>query len=317
MPDYSTPEDWTTEELVLASKLNRHIRDNMQWFKSPPFNSVINSAIINTTSTSVVEVTGTSTTVTSTGGNMLIVVSGINDNGTSGNTNTWDIAVDGTRLGHATTGLTAMRATGVQYADCVNMQIITPVSAGLHTYSAYWKVSAGTGSAFVRLFAIEIGGGSVTSWTTPKTWVENEFVDAAELNTHIRDQQLYLRARPFNSASVTAVTTTSTSFIELTGTSVSVTGTGGNFLIIANGTSSNSGVNNSFYDLAIDGARQGDATNGLAFIATNTANYTDSMGIVFFTTTPPSAGAHSYSLHAKVSAGTVSFTGRIYAIELR
>lgn len=155
---YYTPETWATNEIVKAPKLNRHLRDDMQYLKTPPFTSYTLPAIISTTSTSFVEVTGATVTVTSSGGNMWIAACGESDNSATGNTNTFDLAIDGTRQGHATTGLTTIVACGIQYADNVNLIFFTttPPSAGAHTYSVYWKVSAGTGRTFLRLFAIEI-----------------------------------------------------------------------------------------------------------------------------------------------------------------
>jgi hypothetical protein len=321
MPDYTTPRDWSDFAIVRAPYLNTDVRDNMLFFKTPPFNSVMLPAIVQTTSTSFVEVTGCSISVTSTGGNMFIAACGVSSNSTLGATNTFDLAIDGVKQGHATTGLTSSRSVAANYADNTNVLFCTttPPSAGAHTYSLHWRCSSGTIDGMFRLFAIEVLGTHVAqTWTAPKTWTDEEFVDAAELNTHVRDNQEWLRNRPYADITLGAVTTTSTSFVELTGSEISVTSTGGRMVIFANcATANNTNGQNTFLDLAIDGTRVGNATNGLAVITSPLANHTDSMGIVWFTDTPPSAGAHDYTIWWKVSAGQAAADRpRLYCFEI-
>ncbi len=158
MPDWNTPETWVLEEIVKAPKLNRHLRDDIQWLKAPPFTSYLTPALVTTTSTSFIQVTSCQVSVTSAGGNILIAACGESDNSAAGNINYWDLAIDGTRVGDASLGLSVITACGIQYADNISMTYFTtsPPSAGAHTYSVHWKVSAGTGRCFLRLFAIEL-----------------------------------------------------------------------------------------------------------------------------------------------------------------
>jgi hypothetical protein len=314
------PKTWDQYAIVRAADMNTELVENMLFLKSPPFNSVMMASIVNTTSTSFVEITGASIAISTQGGNLFIAVCGIGDNSTSGATDTWDIAIDGVRQGNATTGLASSRASGVNYADCINMTICTttPPSVGSHTISAHWKVSAGTGSALVRVFALEILGTPDGTWTAPKTWIEEEHVTADELNTHMRENMTFLRNRPYDDVTLGSVATSSTSFVELTGSDATVVSQGGNFIIFANGTSSNTNVTATFYDLAIDGTRVGDATIGLTSHSTPVANYTDNIGLVWFTETPLSAGSHDLSVHWKVGAGTATALNfRVYAWEIR
>jgi hypothetical protein len=314
------PKTWNDYDLVRAADVNTELVENMLFLKSPPFESVVLPAVITTTSTSFVEMTGSSITIQTQGGNLFIGVCGIADNNTIGATDTFDIAIDGVRQGNATTGLGSCRAAAATYADCMNMTMCTPTppSVGSHTISAYWKVSAGQANGLVRVFAIEILGTPDGTWTDPKTWVDEEFVDAAELNTHMRDNFIFLRNRPYDDVTLGSVTTTSTSFVELTGSDATVVSQGGNFIIFANGTSSNTNVTATFYDLAIDGTRVGDATIGLTSHSTPVANYTDNIGLVWFTETPLSAGSHDLSVHWKCGAGTsTALNFRIYCFEIR
>lgn len=155
------------------------------------------------------------------------------------------------------------------------------------------------------------------TWTTPATWTDLQFVTAANLNTHLRDNLDWLKSRPLNQATMTLQTTTSLSFVEMATSSIALTSVGGNILIAANGTVSLTVPGVMYFDLAIDGTRQGDATNGLAWITTPVANYNDNLGIVFMTASPPSATSHNYSIYWKVSTGTASSVSRVYAMEIR
>ena len=59
------------------------------------------------------------------------------------------------------------------------------------------------------------------AWTTPKTWALGELVDESDLNTHVRDNLLFLKSNPVI-ASAASVGSTSTS--NNTGVSVITTG---------------------------------------------------------------------------------------------
>lgn len=156
--DWTAPGTWTYQEFVLASKLNTHLRDNSAWLKNRPFANTVMTTIATTTSTSFVELTESRATFTSYGGNVIIAVCGIFSNNTSGTTNTFDFAIDGTKQGDATVGLTQIYTPGTDYADCLSIVFFSTSapSAGSHTYSMYWKVSSGTGSTQLRLFALEL-----------------------------------------------------------------------------------------------------------------------------------------------------------------
>lgn len=66
------------------------------------------------------------------------------------------------------------------------------------------------------------------TYTTPKTWT-SALVTSTDMNTHIRDMMDYLKARPVARVSDldgTVSNTTSTSFTDITGASVSITTSG-------------------------------------------------------------------------------------------
>lgn len=159
----------------------------------------------------------------------------------------------------------------------------------------------------------------MVNWNDPIDYdaLSGGFIDADDLND-ISENLAFLKSRPYNEASITTQTTTSASFVQVTNASASLTSYGGNMLIIANGKCSNSALgNNMFFDLAIDGTRVGNATNGLTIVTAPAANYLDALEVVWFTSTPPSATSHTYSVHWKTSGGTASTLLRLYVCEFR
>jgi hypothetical protein len=156
------------------------------------------------------------------------------------------------------------------------------------------------------------------TWTTPKNWNVGELLIASDLNTHLRDNLEWLKNRPFNSAAISVTNTTSASFVQMTGSTVSLTSMGGNIMMVFTGSVAGSATGNTgTLDLAIDGTRQGDVTTGLTVIVHPAASYNDICCMVFMTSTPPSAAAHNYSIYWKTSAGTISGVGRLFVMEIR
>lgn len=157
------------------------------------------------------------------------------------------------------------------------------------------------------------------TWHSLIDWdaLPSGFVDADDLNEQLRDNLEWLKARPFNSVNNTTQTTTSATFVEMTSSSIAVTSVGGNMIIVANGKVWNTTAANITLDLAIDGTRQGDATNGLTVVSQGGATRYDCVDMVWFTSTPPSAASHNYSVYWKTNAGTASGLFRVYAMEIR
>lgn len=162
----------------------------------------------------------------------------------------------------------------------------------------------------------------MVQWWDVHNWLGGDSADGGDtdlgvlLNQQIRDQMLFLKSRPYNDVTIAATTTTSTSFVQMTGASVALTSYGGAILIVFDGTQSNSGLNLNSWDLAVDGLRVGDATNGLTGIKTPVANRNDSIVLPFITTSAPPAGNHTYTVYWKTAAGTLSGAGRLYVTEI-
>jgi hypothetical protein len=156
------------------------------------------------------------------------------------------------------------------------------------------------------------------NWLAPKNWNVGELLIASDFNAQIRDNMEWLKSRPFNAVTIAPTNTTSTVFVQMTGSSASLTSVGGNMLIIFVGTVNNSGAGNvSSLDIAIDSTRQGDSSVGLVTVHTPANNYNDMCCMVFMTSTPPIAGSHNYSVYWKTSAGTLSGSGRLFVMEIR
>jgi hypothetical protein len=150
---WTTPKTWAAGELVTAAMLNTHIRDNLEYLKTPPAASYIlnESGDYATTSTSFVNVDGTklALTIATAGGDVLVGFSGtiINTSGTAGHT-FFDVEVDTVRTA-GDDGYIAVSPAGAGTRSPVTfLKLIQGLSAGSHTFKLQWKVAAGTASLF-------------------------------------------------------------------------------------------------------------------------------------------------------------------------
>ena len=166
----------------------------------------------------------------------------------------------------------------------------------------------------------------MTSWTDPKTWITGELVDAATLNTHLRDNLLYLKNRgAFSYAQQTANyslavagegVTTGWVNVDTANLSVTHNAEGGLLLVGASFTASGSrySLGTVHFDIEMDGVRLG-GTNGLLI-----ADYTPAEGLYtkyrFWEFLPGiAAGSHTFRLQWKLDSIHIgSWTGDIYDI---
>lgn len=145
------------------------------------------------------------------------------------------------------------------------------------------------------------------TWSgNPNDWTAGDTITEALLDD-ISSRLMWLKNRTYDVVTVSTTTTTSASFVAITGASITLTNTsGGRVLIWFTGTIQHSGVQNVNLDFAIDGTRQGDTTNGLQVMTIAGANYSMPIGMYFLTDTAPSAGSHVYTVHWKTSAATAT-----------
>jgi hypothetical protein len=143
---WSSPRSWSVGELVSASLLNSHLRDNLEFLKGPPtaLYTLNESSDYTTTSTSFVNVDGTklSLSITSAGGDVLIGFCGCILQ--SAGTVFYDVEVDAVRTG-GDDGLCVVSPTAAsQRLNASFFKLIQGLSAGVHTFKLQWRVNAGT-----------------------------------------------------------------------------------------------------------------------------------------------------------------------------
>lgn len=146
---WTTPRTWQVDELVTATIMNTHIRDNLNALKVPASSQVIrdNGARYQTTATSFTAIDSTNMirTLNTAGGDILVwfwgtfVISATN-------VLCLDIRYDTTtRVGAAwTQGLLATQISNVPQTVHLGPIIISGLSAGSHTFDVMWKTSGGT-----------------------------------------------------------------------------------------------------------------------------------------------------------------------------
>jgi len=144
------------------------------------------------------------------------------------------------------------------------------------------------------------------AWTTPRTWTAGELVTATLLNTHLRDNLNALKALPAQGVNKTADTwtTSSTSFVSITGAEMEVTTAGGRLLIGVFGTFSANTTLVAAVSLLIDGTtRIGSATDGLQRINVP-GSRVNGFGLTYLSSAL-SAANHTVALQVKTTTGSL------------
>jgi hypothetical protein len=167
---WTTPKTWAVDELVTATLLNTHLRDNLNYLLGGRVqNSILrdNSGNYTTTSTSFTDVDATNLAITLAlkGSRALVGFGGVVGHTSGGGWAAFDIDVGGTRHGNGFTyGLVRVAtddggvSTGFSYVT-----LITGLS-GSTTFKLQWRTGSGTASLWsqsstvpVAFWAVEIG----------------------------------------------------------------------------------------------------------------------------------------------------------------
>ena len=163
---WTTPKDWAVDEQLTASKLNTHLRDNLNALKSPPSDNYEcnEGSDYSSNSTSFADVDGTnlSLTITTNGGDVMVGFHGTFQAGTNATVFLdvyVDTADDGGDDGYVVQIMPANSPETVSF-----VRLITGLSAGSHTFKLRWK----TNGATVTLFA---GAGTSNRDMHPQFWV--------------------------------------------------------------------------------------------------------------------------------------------------
>lgn len=140
---YTTPRTWTAAELVTASIMNTHVRDNLDFM----FNgktagqTAHNLGPYTTTSTSVVDVNAAmSITQTITTGRALVTVAGrLTITGAGAYTVTLNLLADGTTY--------AIQSTSGAVSSLFYQHLVTSLSVGSKIFKLQWSVTNALGTA--------------------------------------------------------------------------------------------------------------------------------------------------------------------------
>lgn len=168
---FITPRTYSTGELITASMLNIHIRDNINAIKSPAYfvcevDQGADYTIAATTTFAAVDGTNLTATVTTGGGNWLVGFSGVAFYSAGSATKSFfTVALDGTvysSIGNDGIGLGGV-ATSTSSPVAFTM-ILRGISAASHSFALYWKTGA-TGT-----YGLYAGAGTSTFDFHPIFW---------------------------------------------------------------------------------------------------------------------------------------------------
>lgn len=144
------------------------------------------------------------------------------------------------------------------------------------------------------------------AWTTPTTRSTDDLINASIWNTDLVDNLAWLKDPLTDVVSLAAqLTTTSTSFADMTGVTRTVTTNGGSVLVgftCAIGIAAAAVIN---FDLQVDGTSQGGTDGIVSHFHTGTGSIALPVSFVWLVE-GLSAASHTFKLRWKTSAGTVT-----------
>lgn len=130
---------WVANELVTASIMNTHVRDNLNALKSPPSDQW-NGEIYDGTSSATwgdIDAVNLSLTITTTGGDVRVGYIGMVDNAF---VCYFDIAVDGSRQSGNANGYVRAQSPGAPAFSPATFVVVIPgLAAGSHTFTVQYK----------------------------------------------------------------------------------------------------------------------------------------------------------------------------------
>lgn len=152
---WTSPRTWTPGEIVTASLLNTHLRDNLNALLSGrplAFSVRTGTADYSTASTSFVEVDSTNLalTLTLTGTRAIVYATAMISGSQSANIAYVDWSVDGGARAGGTNGLAqhALGTTGANFQTLTMLGVFSGLSPGTHTFRLVYR-SNGSGNAIV------------------------------------------------------------------------------------------------------------------------------------------------------------------------
>lgn len=145
------------------------------------------------------------------------------------------------------------------------------------------------------------------AWTTPQTWTA-ALVTVAEMNTHVRDNLMWLKDPTTDVVSLdTAINTSSTSFADMTGVTLTVTTSGGSVLVGFSGCFVTAAATIIAIDLQADGTSQGGTDGVVSHFHTGTGSILIPISFVWLVE-GLDAGSHTFKLRWKTASGTLTLS---------
>lgn len=161
---WTTPRTWVAGELVTAALMNTHIRDNMDWLKTPIAASATWSSNFTTTSASAVDITSATVTLTTNGGGVDVSVLFDTSSSAGAATASFYVVLDGTIFQRIATHTFDNAGYYRQVVAVIHIPAAS-ISAASHTIKLQCLTSGGTltvygssGGTTPRLYVIERGG---------------------------------------------------------------------------------------------------------------------------------------------------------------
>ncbi len=144
---WSQPRSWSVGELTTAALMNQHLRDNLDWLKTPP-QGVYNAPTSITITSNVMVDIMSPITISSAGGGFLVGLQACMSTSAASNYTGFDVQVDGVSQG-GTSGIAVYYGVGVNWTFNVSFVFyVSPKTAGSHTFKLRANVSAGSSSIF-------------------------------------------------------------------------------------------------------------------------------------------------------------------------
>lgn len=142
---FTTPRDWSTGELVTATIMNTHIRDNLNALKDPPtatyeINEGADYSIVNTSTFTDIDSTDLALVIVTTGGDVELWFTGNASPGAAADRLFFEISEDGVDIG-GNDGIFAIIGSSANAPghNCSFKYLRQGVSAASHTYKLRWK----------------------------------------------------------------------------------------------------------------------------------------------------------------------------------
>jgi hypothetical protein len=144
---WTQPRSWSVGELTTAALMNQHLRDNLDWLKTPPQGVYNTPTSIVITSTTYVDIMSP-ITITSAGGGFLVGLQACVSCSATAVTINFDVQVDGVSQGGAT-GVNVFQGPGAGLIFNPSFVIyISPKTAGSHTFKLRSFVNTGSATIY-------------------------------------------------------------------------------------------------------------------------------------------------------------------------